>query len=276
MTMKILITGASGYVGKAFLAAYGKDYNFRVFGRTAVEGHEFVQGDIKNLDGLARAMEGVDTVVHLAAATTDGTGITDAEYFQTNTVGTFNILETAARRGVKKVVYGSSVCAVGFWPTPKLIMEIDHCVPSDGMYGYSKYLSERLCEYYAGKYGMKIICLRTAMVVPQHKIVAPANPLAAHWLGAVHIEDVLQAFKLAVENETIGFGIFHIATDSVYSKFDITKAKEVLGYRPKHDLSDIARPGLRKTVATFAGIALSVPRRVADKIASFIARSRQR
>ncbi|MBF0231822.1 MAG: NAD(P)-dependent oxidoreductase [Desulfamplus sp.] len=263
---KILITGATGYVGKAFLGAYGRDYNFRFFGRTSVDGHEFVQGDIKNLLDLVQVMEGVDTIIHLAAATTDGTGRTDEDYFQTNTVGTFNVLEAAARSGVKKVVYGSSVCAVGFWPTPKLIMEKANCVPSEGMYGYSKYLSERLCEFYAGKGGMKIICLRLAMVVPQHEIVAPVNPFAAHWLGAVHIEDVLKALKLAVENETIGFGIFHIATDSLYSKFDITMAKEALGYRPKHNLSDIVRPGLKKTAETLAKMILRIIRRVADKI----------
>lgn len=271
---KILITGASGYVGKAFLKAYGQDYNFRVFGRTAVEGYEFVQGDIKRLEVMERAAKGVDAVVHLAAATTDGKGITDAGYFQTNTVGTFNVLEAAARNRVKKVVYGSSVCAVGFRPTPKLIMETDRCEPSDGMYGYSKYLSERLCEFYAEKYDMNIICLRTAMVVPQHKIIAPANPLVKHWLGTVHIEDVLQAFKLSVDNESIGFGVFHIAADSPYSKFDITKAKEVLGYRPRHDLSDIAGPGLRKTAATLAEMAMSIPYRVKNMLTSLINRRR--
>ncbi|MBI5643012.1 MAG: NAD(P)-dependent oxidoreductase [Deltaproteobacteria bacterium] len=268
----ILITGASGYVGKAFLKAYGRDYRFRVFGRTAVEGHEFFKGDIKNIADLAEAMKGVDAVVHLAAATTDGTGISDTEYFQTNTVGTFNVLEAAAKNGVKKVVYGSSVCAVGFRATPKLVMETDRCEPSDGMYGYSKYLSERLCECYAGKYGMKIIALRTAMVVPQHKIVAPANPFAAHWLGAVHIEDVLQAYRLAVDNETLGFEVFHIASGSPYSKFDINRAKEALGYRPAHNFSDIARPGLMKTIG---GRAISLlPSKVKDMLASLINKGR--
>jgi len=192
--INLLITGGSGYVGKAFIKAYGSRYKFRIFGRTAVDSCEFVKGDIKNLADLEAACESMDAVLHLAAATTDGTGISDEEYFKTNTVGTFNVLEAARRCKVKKVVYGSSVCAVGFRATPRLIMESAPCEPSDGMYGMSKYLSEQLCKTYAAERGIKIICLRTAMVVPQHKIAVPKNPLAKHWLGAIHIDDVIEAF----------------------------------------------------------------------------------
>lgn len=269
----ILITGASGYVGKAFLSAHGRDYKFRVFGRTPVEGHEFFKGDIKSLEDLERAMKGVDAALHLAAATTDGTGITDNEYFQTNTVGTFNLLEAAFRNKVKKVVYGSSVCAVGFRATPRLIMETDKCEPSDGMYGYSKYLSEQLCECYAATRGIRIIALRTAMVVPQHKIIAPTNPLARHWLGAVHIDDVVQAFRLAIENDGIGYGVYHVATDNPASKFDITKAKAELGYRPAHDLKELTSPGALKNASALACAALSIPCRILKTFASLIRRS---
>jgi len=199
---KILLTGASGYVGKAFIKAYGSKYQFRLFGRTPVEGHEFVQGDIKRLEDL-RATRGVDTIIHFATATTDGTGINELEYFETKTFGTINVLKAAVCNKVAKVVYGSSVCAVGFRPTPNLIKETDHCEPSDGMYGTSKYLSERLCETYAGNHPIDIICLRSAMVVPQHRIDVPANPLAAHWLGCVHIEDLLKAFRLAEDNKNV-------------------------------------------------------------------------
>lgn len=267
----ILFTGASGYIGKAFLKVYGQDYILKVFGRTAVEGYEFVQGDIKCMEDLEKAVKGVDAIMHLAAATTDGTGITDQEYFQINTIGTFNLLEAAARNGVKKVVYGSSVCAVGFRPTSRLISETDRCEPSDGMYGYSKYLSERLCEHYAKSRGMNIICLRTAMVVPQHEIMLPANPFASHWLGVVHIEDVLQAYKLAIDNDTIRFGVFHIAADNPKSKFDITNAKHVLGYRPRQDFSDYTRRGTFKTIAQVMAV---LARRTKGVFSSMLSRSK--
>jgi uronate dehydrogenase len=265
---QILITGASGYVGRAFIKAHGARYRVRTFGRTPVEGVEFFSGDIRSLDDLARASEGVDVVLHLAAATTDGTGISDEEYFRTNTVGTFNVLEAAARCGVKKVVYGSSVCAVGFRATPKLIMEDAPCEPSDGMYGMSKYLSERLCACYAENRGLKAICLRTAMVVPQHKVDVPANPLAKHWLGAVHIDDVVEAFRLAIDNDKIDFGIFHICADNPKAKFDISRAKKILGFSPRHNLGELTKQGMGARARALAGAVIGLFLRAAGRLVS--------
>src|SRR3990172_5834559 len=117
---RVLLTGSSGYIGGAFINTFGSNYRLRLFGRTFPQGnYEFVQGDIKNLDDMVKACKGVDIILHLAAVTTDKKGVTDLEYFESNTVGTFNVLEAAARCKVKKVVYGSSVCAVGFRATPK-------------------------------------------------------------------------------------------------------------------------------------------------------------
>jgi len=229
---RVLITGAKGYVGSAFIKANEDRYRLSIF-----------DGDVKNSDDALRASENIDAILHLAAVTTDKPGATDEDYFQTNTTGTFNMLEAARQNGAKKLVYGSSVCAVGFRATPKLIMETDRCEPTDGMYGYSKYLSERLCECYSATYGVSIICLRTAMVVPQHELVVPLNPLTPHWLGAVHIEDVVEAYRLALDDGDIRFGVFHIAADSPASKFDITKAKAILGYEPRHRLCESGRPG---------------------------------
>jgi len=268
--INLLITGGSGYVGKAFIKAHGTRYKIRIFGRTPVEGCEFFKGDIKKLADLEEASEGMETILHLAAATTDGTGISDEEYFKTNTVGTFNVLEAAVRRGVKKVVYGSSVCAVGFRATPRLIMENERCEPSDGMYGMSKYLSERLAECYAAERGIRIICLRTSMVVPQHKITVPENPLAKRWLGAVHIDDVVEAFRLAIDNDKVHFDIFHICADNPKAKFDITKAKEILGFSPAHNLREITRPSTASLAKAVTGAALCVPIRIAGTLAGKI------
>lgn len=272
----ILITGSSGYIGRAFINAFGSIYRLRLFGRTFLQGnYEFVSGDIKNLDYVVNASRGVDIIVHLAAVTTDQTGITDANFFETNTVGTFNVLEAAVRNKVKQVVYGSSVCAVGLRATPKLIMETDRCAPTDGMYGYSKYLSERMCEYYAEKYGIRVICLRIARVVPQHELAVPNDPSASpHWLSAVHIDDVVEALRLAIDNDVIHFGIFHIAANSPYSKFDITKAKNILGYRPRHNFSESITPQILNSTVTLKTIARGLPRMAKDFLTILIKKAK--
>lgn len=235
---KILVTGPNGYVGKAFIEAYGKKDSLRLFGRTPIDGYDFVVGDVKNLDECVGAACGVDIILHMAAATTSKKGVSDRDYIETNIVGTLNILEAAARNKVNKVVYCSSVCAVGFRATPKLIMETDAPDPSDGIYGYSKYIGEKLCEGYSEKYGINIICLRLGMVFPLHEFHVPLNMLNRYWLGSVHVDDVLEAIRLSIDDDKIRFDVFHVASGSPHSKFDISKARNILGYNPKNKLEE--------------------------------------
>lgn len=224
---RVLVTGAAGYVGRAFAQAHRDRYRLEPFA-----------GDVRDPAAVERACRGMDAVLHLAGATTDRPGVTDADFFSTNTVGTFNVLEGAAKAGVGKVVFASSVCAVGFRPTPRVVRETDPCEPSDGMYGVSKLLAERLCEAYASARGLRVLCLRLAMVVPQHELTAPRDPSAPAWLGAVHIDDVVEAFRLALDDSRVPFGVFHVASGSPHAKFDIAKARAVLGYAPRHPLDD--------------------------------------
>lgn len=239
MQKLVLVTGASGFVGRAFREACAARFRLRLMARGPETGDpDFVRGDVRCPDDLGRAARGVDAILHLAAVTTDTPGATDADFFSTNTVGTFNVLEAAVKAGVKKVVYASSVCAVGFRAGPRVVLETDPCEPTDGMYGTSKYLAERLCAHYAAERGLAVLCLRLAMVVPQHDLPAPADPGAPGWLGAVHIDDAVEAFRLALDDEKIRFGVFHAAADGPHSKFDISLAKAKLGYRPSRRLED--------------------------------------
>lgn len=224
---RVLITGAAGYVGRAFTQAHRDRYRLEPF-----------VGDVRDAEAVGRACRGTDAVLHLAGVTTDRPGATDADFFSVNTVGTFNVLEAAVKAGTAQVVFASSVCAVGFRPTSRVILETDPCEPSDGMYGVSKHLAERLCEAYAARPGVRVLCLRLAMVVPQHDLARPRDPSAPAWLGAVHIDDVVEAFRLALDDGTTRHGVFHVASGSPHSKFDITLARRVLGYAPRHPLDD--------------------------------------
>jgi nucleoside-diphosphate-sugar epimerase len=233
MMKRIFVTGSSGYIGKAFLSNACSKYSVKAFGRTPFgNGFEFVKGDVRNAEEVFRATQDVEIIMHLAAITPDIKNINDRDFFETNVLGTLNVLEAAARNKIKKIIYCSSVCAVGFGNGISPVKETDLCYPSDGMYGYSKYISERLCEAYATRYGMRIICLRLATVVPQHQFALPPNPVPPCWLAFVHIDDVLQALYLAVENESVSFDRFHIAPDRPHSRFDTSKAKSILGFNP--------------------------------------------
>ncbi len=110
--MKALVTGGGGFLGRAIvqrLRERGNDVRTFQRGRYAdLEslGIECFRGDLSNVDTLASAIEGCDVVFHVAAKV--GVWGKYREFYNSNVVGTRNVLELCKRYGVAKLVYTSS------------------------------------------------------------------------------------------------------------------------------------------------------------------------
>ena len=116
--MKILLTGATGYIGTALRKALkDKGHDVRLFVRTTSahkiddgEGFEVVHGDILDTHTCLRATDGVSTIVHLVGILRefpeDGT-----TYDAMHTSATFNIVDAARRQGAERVIHMSSLGA---------------------------------------------------------------------------------------------------------------------------------------------------------------------
>ena len=235
--MNILLTGASGYVGQAFIKEFGHKYSIRAIGRTPIKGSiEFTKGDIRIYEDVLKAAIGIDVIVHLAAFAPEiKEEARNEDLFDSNVKGTFNILQAAVDQKVNRVVFASSICAVGYEGLELPVKENAKPNSSDGMYGLSKYIGEQLCESYTKWYGISMLCLRMATIVPQHKIIFPSDPNTPNWYGYVDIRDVVYAFDLAINVEGIKHGVFHICAENMFMKYDITEAKKKLGFRPAHN-----------------------------------------
>ena len=117
--MKILVTGGTGFTGTALvrrLLADGHsvvvlDYKEGLFASELKRrGAEVMLGSVTSRDVVARAMQGVEVVHHLAAAFRE-LNVPEQHYYEVNVEGTRNVLTAAARAGVQKVVY-CSTCGV--------------------------------------------------------------------------------------------------------------------------------------------------------------------
>jgi len=117
--MKILVTGGTGFTGTALVRRLLSDGHSVVAldykeGLSANElkrrGAEVILGSVTSRDIVARAMQGVDVVHHLAAAFRE-LNVPEKHYYEVNVEGTRNVLATAARIGVQKVIY-CSTCGV--------------------------------------------------------------------------------------------------------------------------------------------------------------------
>src|SRR5215211_107841 len=114
--MKVLVTGGGGFLGRAIVQRLHKrGNNVRTFQRGRYAdleslGIECFRGDLGDLDSLARAIEGCEVVFHVAAKV--GVWGKYREFYNTNVVGTSNVLELCKHYRVAKLVYTSSPSVV--------------------------------------------------------------------------------------------------------------------------------------------------------------------
>jgi dihydroflavonol-4-reductase len=146
----VLVTGGAGLVGKELitqLLAKGKQVR-AIYNKTMLdEFHssmvEQLQCNILDVVGLEEAMTGIDEVYHCAAIVTFNPK-KKREMFKINVEGTANVVNAALDAGVKKMVYVSSVAALGRIREDEMINETMNWTEetSNSSYGQSKYLAE--------------------------------------------------------------------------------------------------------------------------------------
>ena len=120
--MRVLITGGAGFIGSHIAEHYQGKAEVRILDnlRTGylanLEGLDvdFIAGDILDKDTLAKAMEGVDYVFHLAAMISVPESMEKpVECVRMNAEGTLNVLEAAAAAGAKKLCFSTSAATYG-------------------------------------------------------------------------------------------------------------------------------------------------------------------
>jgi uncharacterized protein YbjT (DUF2867 family) len=109
----ILVTGAAGFAGSRIVARLVQEGErprglvrdlTRARDRLPADGVELVRGDTTVPETLAGAVEGVDTIIHTAFITADRKQGPSVNYWQTNVIGTQNLLEAAHKAGVTRIV----------------------------------------------------------------------------------------------------------------------------------------------------------------------------
>jgi len=234
--MKVLITGGHGRVGKYVIEELRKDHEILVF--DIKEGpcsshYRFFKGDLTNYGDILNAAKGVEAIIHLAAIPTDISDVDRiTDIMEKNVVGTFNVLEAAAKNCIGTFIFSSSICAGGyiFWKKPFVpdYFPIDEKHPSkpDDMYGTSKLMGEIMCHAYSRRYGMSMVCLRLATVLFPDLYEKTQTIVRRHedtslgkdrlW-NYVDVRDVAVAFRLALNKKDISYEIYNIGASDVLS-----------------------------------------------------------
>lgn len=189
---KVLVTGGCGFIGSN-LIAYLLNQNLaqvKVLDNQSLGKQEyisdlevdFIEGDIRNISDLKKAMTDVDGVVHLAADTRVIDSIENPTHnFETNVIGTFNVLKVARDLGIQSVVNASTAGAILGDVKPPVHEEI---LPKPiAPYGASKLATEGYCSAFAGAYKLNVVSVRFTNVYGErsyHK-----GSVVAHFLKRI-------------------------------------------------------------------------------------------
>lgn len=270
--MKVMITGACGYVARSLIARLEErghelvlvdrtrpeeatQFNPGGAGRLAiplVTRWPFIQAEITDEPTMLKATEGIDAVIHLAAVVT-GFPEQGVEIFHVNATGTFIMLDAARKAGVQRFFVASSINAFGtiYWrlsgrPSPYTKMPLDESFPPvpEDPYSLSKYVNEETCAAFHRAYGITTAAFRFAGVwrddMYREKLAQGLTPttewsdLLYQW---VHVEDLVRGIAQALDEPQLpGHGVYTLG------------AADTICPEPTMEILERFRPDLAATV----------------------------
>lgn len=171
---KILVIGGSGFIGSHVVSELLKTNVKEVliydnFSRGNIENIKKSLeddrckiypngGDIRDLDLLNEAMNGIDGVIHLAAMWLLHCKDFPRTAFHVNIEGTFNVLEACVKNNIKRLVYSSSASVYG--DAVETPMTEKHPFNNRNFYGATKIAGEAMCKAFHDRYGLSYVGLR--------------------------------------------------------------------------------------------------------------------
>jgi dihydroflavonol-4-reductase len=223
--MKVLVTGATGFIGGNLTRALiKKGYTVRALVRKESDRRningldiEIAPGDLTDRSSLSAALEGCDALFHVAAAYTFWSS-DPRRIYETNVTGTENILAAACRAGIKKVVYTSSECTLKNTGdgTPGDESELNNPEELSGDYKRTKCLAEgralEICRE-----GLPLVVVNpTTPIGPYDVKPTPTGRIIVDFINGkmpayvntgmnvVDVEDVAAGHILAMEKGRVG------------------------------------------------------------------------
>lgn len=206
---------------KEYLMASLKDPRCKIFP---------IGGDIRDIDILDTAMQGIDYVISLSAMWLLHCKDYPRTAFEVNIAGTFNILEACVKHKIKKLIWSSSASVYG--DAVELPMTENHPFNNKNFYGATKIAGEAMATAFNDRYGLNVIGLRYMNVYGPHQDQTAAYtgvvPIMLNKIDAnespningdgsqaydfIYVEDVARCNVDALKSE-VNYGFYNVGTE---------------------------------------------------------------
>jgi nucleoside-diphosphate-sugar epimerase len=276
--MRLLVTGANGFVGKPLCAELRRQglsvrAAMRSHGQLSAHGETVIVGAIDAETKWADALRGVDTVIHLAARVhvmKDKAADPLTEFLKVNLYGTSNLAQQAANAGVKRLVYVSSIKVNGESTGARPLAETDEPDPQDP-YAISKLQAEQVLQRIAKETGLEIVIVRPPLVYGPgvkgnfFRLLAAIDkgiplPLAGanNLRSLVYVGNLADALVVCATHSAAAGQIYLVSDgEDVSAAMLVEKIAHALGRRSR---SFNFPPGLLRAAATMLGRAQQMER----------------
>jgi len=224
--VRVLVTGASGRLGRWVVPELASEHELVLFSRTrpdeeVLAGHEWIQGNLTDYADIRKAIEGVKAVQHLGAQADPSDHPRAGEWKQmrgvpfdatikTNVLGTYYVMRAAIEEGVKVVVMAGSNCALGIYyrisnrPFPFRYLPVDEDHPTDveDTYSFTKLAGEELLAACTRAHGIRTYVTRLGGIMePERRLrmAERARPITRWYDGLwtwVSAEDSARAHRM--------------------------------------------------------------------------------
>jgi nucleoside-diphosphate-sugar epimerase len=261
--MKLLVTGANGFLGSHVAERISRREGVELrllLRRTSrlafLEGVEYerVEGDLRDAASLAAAVQGVDTVIHVAGLVS---ALTEARYHEVNATGTAALAGAAREAGVRRFVYVSSLAALG--PSG------DGVSPPASPHPVSAYGRSKLAGEYAAlaeKDAMSVAVVRPPAVygerdralLPFYRIAklgfVPVYGDGRRLLSFIHVHDAADSIIATALSETASGAIYTTCDGAIHTWRSLIEA---YGKAAGRKLRILPVPGALFALGGYAG-----------------------
>ena len=251
--MRVLVTGATGFLGKYIVDEFSnRDCDTIAFGRNGSAGENlkrnnvaFIKGDFTKENDIVNAAKNVDAVIH-AGALCEVWGKW-SDFYDTNVLGTKNVLDACLKNNISKFVYVSS-CSVYNCTYDRLGIKENDFDPANELNYYikSKIMAEKLIAEYIEKQGLSATIIRPhgifgigdVSIVPRlikanSKIGIPLFNNGKNLIDIVCAENVAHSLWLCANYP--GNGIFNITNGEIFQYQEIVdQIFKQIGITPKY------------------------------------------
>jgi nucleoside-diphosphate-sugar epimerase len=245
---RILVTGGCGLIGSTTIDQLLRDYNPAqiVILDNLVRGSlsnvtqalndprvTLLRGDIRDRDTLARATDGMDAVVHMAALRITACAAEPREAMEVMCDGSFNVVEAARQAGVKKLLVASTASIYGLadsFPT----REDHHPYNNRTWYGASKVMLEGLLRSYHDMYRLPYVAMRYFNVYgPRMDIHGKYTEVLIRWMERIAagqppliFGDGLQTMDFVYIDDIARANVLALASDASDEVFNVASGTE--------------------------------------------------